>query len=885
MRVAPALFAFNRGLVSRLGLARVDLERIRLSAEEQTNWMPRALGSMTLRPGLEYLGSTLNDARACCVPFVFELDDQARLEMTAGQLRVWVDDAPVVRAAVAARLQNSGFVTNLDGWTDADEADAVSSWESNCMTLKGTGASAARRWQQVAVGAGQSAVEHAIRVVVARGPITLKIGAVAGSDDMLAETTLAPGVHSLAFTPNVGSFFVDVSHRGGHTARLDAIQVEFAGDLKLPTPYGEADLAKFRWSQSRDVIFLACDGYQQRRVERRGPRSWSFVRYESGDGPFRDENLTRVTLQSSDLDGDATLTASADLFRSGHVGALFRLSSSGQRVEAVIAAENTFTLEIRVTGVGADRQFQVAVGGTGAGTVTLQRSVGVTGDFSDVKTFGVGTATFDDDLDNQVIFYRVGVKTGDYSSGTIDVSLTYGRGSIDGVARVTAVSSPTTAAAIVLKAFGSTEPTAFWAEGEWSDFRGWPTAVRLFQGRLWWGGRGRLWGSASDAFDVFDASIEGDAAPIAKTITDGPADVVSWIGGGRRLVLGAIGGALEARSSSLDEPLTPSACQLRRFATAGVANVPAVELNNRVLFVERAEQDLLEAQPAGAGALLETIRLTALAPELGGAGFCRLAVQHQPDVRVHAVRRDGTAAVLITDPAEDVRCWIEIETDGEIEDVAVLPSGAEDAVYYVVKRMVDGAPRRFHERLALESHCRGGALNRQADSFVVYDGPPTSVVAGLGHLEGETVVVWADGKPRAAGAVVDGAVAIAGGPVSQAVVGRPYEARFRSAKLAYGARNGAALSLPKRVNRIGFALADAHADGLSFGPDFATLDPLPPRPGFAPIDPDTVHRDYDYDGAQFPGRWDADARICLKATAPKPCTVLGVALDIETIER
>jgi hypothetical protein len=50
------LLAFNRGVISRLALARLDLKRPKLSAEEQTNWMARSLGPMSLRPGLKFLG-------------------------------------------------------------------------------------------------------------------------------------------------------------------------------------------------------------------------------------------------------------------------------------------------------------------------------------------------------------------------------------------------------------------------------------------------------------------------------------------------------------------------------------------------------------------------------------------------------------------------------------------------------------------------------------------------------------------------------------------------------------------------------------------------------------------------------------------------------------
>ena len=52
------LLAFNRGVISSRGLARVDLDRMAMSAEIQSNFIPRVLGSMMLRQGMEYIDNT-----------------------------------------------------------------------------------------------------------------------------------------------------------------------------------------------------------------------------------------------------------------------------------------------------------------------------------------------------------------------------------------------------------------------------------------------------------------------------------------------------------------------------------------------------------------------------------------------------------------------------------------------------------------------------------------------------------------------------------------------------------------------------------------------------------------------------------------------------------
>src|SRR3546814_7919587 len=97
------------------------------------------------------------------------------------------------------------------------------------------------------------------------------------------------------------------------------------------------------------------------------------------------------------------------------------------------------------------------------------------------------------------------------------------------------------------------------------------------------------------------------------------------------------------------------------------------------------------------------------------------------------MRVDGTVAVLIYQPAEEVKCWVEVETDGDVEDIVVLPGTREDAVYYLVKRTIDGNTKRYLEKWAMESECQGASLNKQADSFLAYSGVAISTITGLDH--------------------------------------------------------------------------------------------------------------------------------------------------------
>jgi hypothetical protein len=221
-----------------------------------------------------------------------------------------------------------------------------------------------------------------------------------------------------------------------------------------------------------------------------------------------------------------------------------------------------------------------------------------------------------------------------------------------------------------------------------------------------------LWASAVDAFDSFDPDIEGDAAPIFRSLGVGPAERrINWLFSSNRLLLG--GDLLEyaVRSSALDEPITPTNFSIKATGDLGSAAVAAARIDADAVFVIRTGTRVFEDAVTGANIDHTSNNLCALVPEIGDPEIVRLAVQRQPDTRIHAVRSDGTVALCVFDKAEDVLGWCEIETDGEVEDAIVLPAQPgvqDDYVYYVVKRDIDGEEVRYLEKWAQAQNTRGG---------------------------------------------------------------------------------------------------------------------------------------------------------------------------------
>ena len=883
-----AFFGFNRGLISKLALARVDMKRLSFSAETMDNWMPRVLGSMMLRPGLGYLGATASNNQARFLPFVFSTDDLAAIEITNLLMRVWVDDALITRESVGSAVANGNFDSNLTSWTDNDEAGATSAWVTGgYMGLTGDGTAAAIRDQTVVVAGADQNVEHALRIVIERGPVIFRVGSSVGDDDYISETTLETGYHSLAFTPT-GNFSIRFLSELKRQVLVDSVNVEAAGVMTIPAPWATANLRLIRIDQSGDILFVACKGFLQRKIERRGIRSWSLVWYLADNGPYLAENKTETTVAAAALSGNTTLTASRGIFLSDHVGCIFKIRSVGQRVTANIAAQNTFTSNIEVSGVGESRRFAITLTGTWVATVTLQRSVGVAGNWVDVTSFTSNTATtYNDSLDNQLVFYRIGVKTGGYTSGTVVATLDYPLGSKTGVARVTSFTSATVVNVEVLTEFGSTDASKYWSEGSWSTVSGFPTAVAFYEGRLWWAGKNGIYGSVSDDFYNFNPDTVGDSGPINRTVGSGPVDDINWLLPLQRLIVGAEGAEHSVRATSFDEVLTPTNFNIKEASSQGSNSAIAVKIDSHGVYVQRGGTRLFELGFDSEVGDYSSTEATITVPEVGDPSIVHVAVQRLPDTRIHCVRSDGVVAVLIYNRVENVLCWVTVTTDGEVEDVMVLPGDVEDSVYYVVKRTINGATKRYYERWALESEARGTTTTNTSDSYAIYDGVATTSLSGLDHLEGEDVVIWGNGKDLGTKTVVGGEITTLPEAVTTATVGLPYTAQWKSTKLAYTGARGETpeLTYHKRITQLGLVLADAYAQSLKFGPSFDTLDDMPLVENAMEVGSSTLHATYDEELIEFPGEWSGDSRLCIQAESPRPVTVLAAVLAYEVDEK
>lgn len=759
--------ALNVGVVDEDNLHRIDLAKMRLAAEDQTNIMPLATGPAFFRAGFQYIATVKGSNH--CRPISFVAGNSAAyvLELTSGTLRVLncATDTYITRAAVSSTVTNGDFSSSA-GWalaTSAGQTTTITGGKLE-MTARAHGgrASASRLFTVVETG-----TIHALRVVVDRGPVIFRLGTTLGNDDLISEAVLDTGIHSLAFTPNGANAHIFMFSDLSYKVIVDQVQVESAGAMELTTPWSDDENWALEKTQSLDVMYLGVNTNQQKTVERRGNGtsaglSWSIVDYKTDDGPFFPLRSSPVTITPSACEGDISLTASSAFFKPEHVGALFKVWHSDQRIDTYLAGLNQFTKTIMITGITEtnfeERKYAYSVSGTWIGTIRNYRSFdGEDIEFHPVRreqssaTIDItanATFTNDDNDDNAITWLKIGFYA--YTSGEARIVITYEGGGGFGIARVTGYTSSTVVSAQVLTPFLGITPSDDWQEGMWSDYRGWPTGVGFASGRLFWVGSDNIWGSVSDAFKSFDEEFTGDAGPISRAIAIGGRNEARWILPLGQLMVGCDSRVAAVRASSLDEVITPTNFDVKNVDSVPAAPISAAELkNDRGLFVSDSRTSLYELSYSNDSGRYQATQFSLLNSNLFASGITQLTTQSLPNQRLWISVEDDDAAMVLYEPLLDIVAAIPIATaEGDvIEATCSVPGLFQDRLYAVIRRTVGGNTVRYMEKLALDSEAKPATITKCMDAFVTGGASASGVITGLTHLEGRTVVAWADGIP------------------------------------------------------------------------------------------------------------------------------------------
>lgn len=920
--------AFNVGVYDRDKLHRVDITKFRLAAERQTNILADVVGKGFLRPGTQYIATLAGAAQ----PVLFDAGDNAYVLALTNLAMAVLDvstDTMLTRPAVTSAVTNGDFSAGAS-WTLAStsgQTTTISGGKLN-MTARAHGGKAVAT-QQVTCSGGNIGVEHALRVVVDRGPVWFRVGSSSGGQQYVAATQLRKGTHSLAFTPT-GDFYIEFSSFDPCLKIVDSCTVEAAGVVSIPTQWPTAALPLIRRASSLDVMYCATDGYKEQRIERRNGgttavpiagRSWSVCDEDRTDGPFQLTANAPVRLTPSVLEGNGTLTASAPFFQSGHVGALFRLFHEGQNLDTYIAGENQYTDAFLVTGITEtnfeERKYSYTLAGTWVGTVRNRRSYDDEfGDYHDfrraqtVATVDItanASYTNDDNDDNIDIWVKLGIPAGLYTSGEVHITSSYPNGGGYGICRVVGFTSSTQVDIEILRPFKGTTAVDDWRQSRYDGVSGYPSAVAFDDGRLVWMGDDLIDASISDAYESFDEDFAGDAGPLSRSIALGGRNDVKWGLSLSSLMIGCNRRIANVRASSLDEVLTPDNFGLKSSGRVGAAAIDPVELaDDRGLFIQASGKDLYEVTWSAEKARYVTAPFTKLTSSLFTAGITGMDIQTLPDQRIWVTNTDASAVCILFEPTEDVLgAHITISTSTATDffyRFCVAPGSAQDRVYAVVKRVVNGSTVYLLEKLALDTEALPATVCKVMDAHVTGTGAHSATITGLTHLEGRSVVAWVDGAP-----VLDSSITtpgddnakvftVSGGQITLPVaptagycVGLAYDGQFKSARLAYGVQGYTPMLKNKGLAALGILLGDYCRSGVKYGTvktaaDFSTPWSLPTISSTTGDTATEVVSGPADDEIEMPAGSEIglDMRVCVAFRSPKPASLLSLVLAIET---
>jgi len=448
-------------------------------------------------------------------------------------------------------------------------------------------------------------------------------------------------------------------------------------------------------------------------------------------------------------------------------------------------------------------------------------------------------------------------------------------GAASGYVRITAVASGTSATAVVLSNLSATTATSSWREGAWSSYRGFPRAVAFFEQRLYFGGTSyqpqTLWGSAVGAYEDHTPGVADDD-PVNYTIASQKQTAIQWLESKDVLFIGTA--SAEFTAGDPTAPLTPTNVRIVPQTTYGSTYLQPVRVSSVVLFVQRSRRKLREMAFEFRDDAYRAQDVSLLAEHITAGGLVQLDYAQEPDSIVWAVRADGVLLGLTYDREQEVLAWQRHTTDGEFESVASIPvsaaSGTEgyDQTWVVVRRTVNGTQRRYIEYLTERFDLLDDITEAFfVDSGLTYDGPATSVLSGLTHLEGKEVAILGDGAVQPRRTVSGGSITLER-PASKAAVGLPYRSIMKTLPGVVGAPAGN--TAQGRAKSWGDVKARVHRTvGLMIDGERVTTrsaaDPMDTA-----LEPFTGIKEVQLDG------WDTEAQLVVEQDLPLPATVLAL---------
>ena len=626
---------------------------------------------------------------------------------------------------------------------------------------------------------------------------------------------------------------------------------------------------------------------------------------------------TTLTVYTQPTTGTSvTLTASQGLFQTGHVGAYWQLDFVNPfPTLSVNITSNTTSNAIAVYG-----NWSLQTWNYWAGTISLQQSSDGATNWQTIRTYqsncdanftSSGTTTGLQYLRIVISNWTANANGTPNPSGVnARVMLTPTSPLLHGYVKITGVSgTPTvtngisyypTATATIGSTLGNVGvSTQTWYEGAFSAIQGYPNAVSLHESRVIFGGTSSLpasiWGSHVNDFQNFlQGALDSDSFLFNLASTTGGR--VQWMISKQALLIGTAQDEWLLSASSAPSAITPSNVIAQKQSHYGSANIPAMIINDTILYVQRQARKIREFIYTWQSQTWVSSDLTALAEQATHNYIVESAYQRVPDAIYWFVRGDGQLVSMTYEREQQVTGFSRHTTQGTFESVATINGqNNEDEVWVAVNRTINGSTVRYIERLATGQ--RNALDNADKTSWWYVDaglkqtfGSPTTTITGLSHLNGMTVQVWADSAVGnvALNPATGTAYTVSGGSItlqqaaSNVLVGLSYTSTLCPERIAVDLQDGNSQGRRQNISRSNVKVYNSLAGEVSA--DAQTWVPLMTRHTSDHMDSSPPA----YNGWQrtyVASNYDDVADFYIRQTLPVPLSVCAIALNWSATEQ
>jgi len=210
-------------------------------------------------------------------------------------------------------------------------------------------------------------------------------------------------------------------------------------------------------------------------------------------------------------------------------------------------------------------------------------------------------------------------------------------------------------------------------------------------------------------------------------------------------------GSAEWRVTSVNsDAITPTSISVKPQSYVGANNSQPVIVNNSLVYGAARGGHVRELGYNWQANGFITGDLSLRAPHLfDNLTILDMALAKSPIPVVWMISSNGKLLGLTYVPEQQIGAWHQHDTDGLFESVACVSEGNDDVTYCVVKRTINGASKRYVERMGTR------LFATQRDNFFVdagatYNGTNTNtgqnvtISGGTNYTKGETVTITAN---------------------------------------------------------------------------------------------------------------------------------------------